>query len=453
MDNNQLNLSRESAINFNCIDVVDFQTNNMFVVTHLGQLKQMESLIRLKELQKNTLIVLYTQKNYKVPQSVHDSFSDLFDKVIFLEIPFGLNQYNYFLYRNIERKYLSLIQNIQPLNIFLNSFEYHYSLLCALSKKFGIPLALVEEGTATYKLLSNESKSVTYSMVLDDLKKNLINTIGQTQHVKKVVRFSKSYRELSFFDFFIKDYLLNPDLTKYNKQFYKSVKRFYAKAPGNEALHKALISELGSEQLKLSLLPNLSFNIAYVSHPELIKKKFNIDSVEFFFAHALNDVDSVAYAKSIIKKYDISASDVLYVSQRYFIDPIAYLHFFEQCIVPIANPGQKIFIKLHPKEGEDTLSIFRKYALNSNGNIVLIEESQFLIETVIRVVGFESVVGLTSTVLMYTPLISPQTKVISVANLLVRFFEQSNENIKNDIVLNIKNHAAILENFKKVKLI
>lgn len=137
------------------------QTDNLFVITHLGQLKQMEALITKKNLSNNGLVVLYTVANFAVPQMVHDkATASLFDFVIFVEIPFKVNQVNYFKLKKVYETYLNLLNASKPSHLYLNSFEGHYAILIDIAKQRDIKNILVEEGTATYKLnLSNVDNS------------------------------------------------------------------------------------------------------------------------------------------------------------------------------------------------------------------------------------------------------------------------------------------------------
>lgn len=57
--------------------------SNLFVISNLGQLNHVESLIRKFCYKNNVLIVVYTEANYHVPQLIHDQFSDEFSSVIF----------------------------------------------------------------------------------------------------------------------------------------------------------------------------------------------------------------------------------------------------------------------------------------------------------------------------------------------------------------------------------
>lgn len=60
--------------------------NNLFVISNLGQLNQVQSLIKIQKLTNNLLVILYTSKNLKMPKLVHQSANkNLFIYLSFLE--------------------------------------------------------------------------------------------------------------------------------------------------------------------------------------------------------------------------------------------------------------------------------------------------------------------------------------------------------------------------------
>jgi tetratricopeptide (TPR) repeat protein len=128
------------------------QYDNLFVISHMGQLKQVESLINYEKLENNLLIILYTKKNLNIPQGIDKQKDDtLFDKSILFQLPNYPNNYRLKSLVYMNRNYKELLSIVKPLNLYLLSFENHYSLLAKNAKNKNINLVLVEEGTATYK--------------------------------------------------------------------------------------------------------------------------------------------------------------------------------------------------------------------------------------------------------------------------------------------------------------
>ena len=387
-----------------------------------------------------------------VPQTVHDRYSNLFEAVVFFEIPFRANVYNYFVYKKLEKDYFKLINLTLPLNLYLNSFESHYSLLASITKFFGIKTILVEEGTATYKDIYTREQRI---MNLEKYSSKFIKTIGKTQQFKKLVRYKKDFnkRSQSIVNFYLHNYIFDKNIRRNTKELYSETKNFLKAVIRDENIHIQIINKIGSKYLKSSLEPFKSFDKAFVSHPELINRYFQIKEVEFFLAHSSHDLKTVEYAKDIIRYYDIKSCDMLFVSQRYFIDPDIYLQFLKDVVVSLLHSNQKLFIKLHPKEDDVTLDVFANYTKSTGGKVILIEDNKFLIETVIKLVNFDSVIGITSTTLIYTPLISPDTKAIAVADGLIEFLEKNDEVSSKINIINIKDHLRILKIFKNINFI
>ena len=144
---------REKSVKFENFKNTIEQTDNIYILSHLGQLKQMEALIQAKDLNNNCLVVLYTIKNLIVPNSVNNNYSEsCFNCVIFFEIPSSANKLEYKQLNFIKKNYRNLLKAIGAKSLYCNSFEGHYSILMSLAKSVKMDTILVEEGTATYKL-------------------------------------------------------------------------------------------------------------------------------------------------------------------------------------------------------------------------------------------------------------------------------------------------------------
>lgn len=423
----KLNISRSSACLFE--DYISSRENydNLFVLTHLGQLKQMEALISSKNINNNCLVVLYSYKNLVVPKTVHDQYSKVFKRAVFLEIPFGVNKVDFSKLRKLEKKYQKLISISQPNNIYLNSFEGHYAVLTSIVKSKAIKTVLVEEGTATYKFNLNKMIEEKYENSLDYkfLHSKFMSTVGQTQIFKKLVRMQKQ-----------------------NKDLYKQSKKFFSEIIKDERFQKQLINIAGDQHLKASLQPFKDFDKAYASFPSLIKEGFGVKEVDYFLIHEVTDEKSIADAKKIIEKYDITENDVLYVSQRYHLNPKEYSSTVAAILTRMTEDHQTVFIKLHPKENVKVYDSFKYLEFVSNRKFVVIEESQFLIESVIRLSKINKLIGLTSTTLVYGPLVSTSTESISIAQELITMLPYTHDNIKGIEVMS--QHLEIVKIFKNI---
>lgn len=403
------------------------QVDNLFVITHLGQLKQMETLIHKKQLRSNGLAVLYTRANFIVPQTVHDKVNpSLFEFAIFIEIPLKINQANYFKLSKIYDIYSSLMTASSPQCLYLNSFEGHYAILIALASKQNVKKALVEEGTATYKLASSnpvpvEKQGLDYQFFKD----KFMQTIGQAEMFKRLVK-QKKYTK----DLFVK-----------SKQFYESVVL-------DEKIQSIIIDLLGKDAIKAHKKPFLEFDEIYASFPDLIQKSFDADHVYAFNIYEAIDDETMSLAKEVVEVYDITSQDALYISQRYMMDPTQYVNTLIPALLAITESNRRVFIKLHPKESNKVYKAFQKLVKAFPDKLFLIEDNRFLVEPVIKASNIQKVIGLTSTTLVYAPLISKNTQSISIAQYLIDNLPKTEQNLVGCKV--IQEHLEILKTFNNI---
>lgn len=405
------------------------QTEHLFVITHLGQLKQMEALIVRQNLISNGLIVLYTTANFVVPQTVHDKVTkSLFDFVVFVEIPFKINQINYFKLKTVYETYVLLLNANKPKSLYLNSFEGHYAILINIAKKQGVKNVLVEEGTATYKLLSQPATNVDCKdeINFEFLKTKFMSTIGQTELFKRAVK-----------------------QKKYTKDFLFQSKQFYQSLILDEKIQGKLIERFGRGAIKSYKKPFLQFDEIYASFPNLIEQSFLAKEVRLFNIYESIDAETLALAKEVVSDYDITDKDALYLSQRYTIDPIQYVNVITPILLRVARDSRRIFIKLHPKESNKVHQAFKNITNAFPDKLVLIEDNRFLVEPVIKVSNIQKVIGLTSTALVYAPLVSNGTQSISVAQALIDNLPKTEQ---NTIGINtIEGHLEILKIFNNIQ--
>lgn len=424
-----LNISKTKCHQFKTIDKREFnQCDNLFVITHLGQLKQMEALIKKKLIKNSCLVILYTNANFIVPQSVHDQLSEeLFDKVFFLEIPFGINKR---LFRNLKiiaKSYRKLLRLINPKATYLNSFEGHYAILINIARKMKNKIILVEEGTATYKFNIKKVKKKN-NFIDSSFFKNLFQaTLGKLKKPKTFRGYLKFLKSIIY-------------------QLYSFAKQFYF----SQAVQEKIIYYFGSKLLNTFFTPCKNFDIAYVSFPNLIDQIFNIKQIEFFSLYAEISEKSKKNAKVIVEKYGITSNDVIFVSQRYPIEPFLYIEKIKIILTKTVKPSQRIFIKLHPKESKEVFNAFKLLEKKSNGQFLLINENEFLIEPIIYVSQVKEVFGITSTVLVYAPLILEKCKSVSIAKSLIEEIKLNSSHDKKTNITEIEQHLEILYIFKNI---
>ena len=187
--------------------------NNVFIISHLGQLKQVESLIEYENLKNNLLIILYTKKNLRVPRSIDKQKNKtLFDNSLLYLLPNSPNNYSLKSLVHMKRNYEELLIKSKVKNLYLLSFENHYSLLAKAAKKKGINLILLDEGTASYKT--------------PDLSEY---TTSQTLYKKQLAKILNVDNAFNWFTDFDEVYAAFPELLK--QTFHaKKFHRFFAHA-------------------------------------------------------------------------------------------------------------------------------------------------------------------------------------------------------------------------------
>lgn len=432
------------------------QVKNLFVITHLGQLKQMESLIQQKQLKGNLLIVLYTTKNLDMPKMVINNISqNCFSGAITVEIPIGINKLSYSKLIEVQKIYSKILNTINFNDLYVNSFEGHYAILLNMAKNKKRGTILVEEGTAIYKPINetlyqqyswSKYKKVDYKF----LKSHFMSTIGKTQIFKKGVKIKKSIKKpTDIFPIYKKVGINQSDIL--DGKLLKQIKNFALSLDEDLRIQHDFIRIGGNRYLKSALSAYVDFDKVYASSPKLLKETFKKSVFERFFIYDWLDEESVAYAKSLIKKYKIGHNDILFLNQRYELDLRLYMTELRFLFLNMIDQDNKIFVKLHPKDGDRVRILFNHLEQQSHGRIIIIEEQDFLVESLLKVSGIKKVIGITSSVLMYTHLIDQDAKAISIANHLIDRLSNYSECRKG--LEDISKHLHIIYKFDSIHII
>ncbi|UXZ04104.1 alpha-2,8-polysialyltransferase family protein [Moraxella nasicaprae] len=432
------------------------QVKNLFVVTHLGQLKQMESLIQQKQLKNNLLVILYTMKNLDTPKMVVDNISqNCFSGAITVEIPVGINKISYSKLNEVQKTYGKILNAINFDDLYVNSFEGHYAILLNMAKNKKRGTILVEEGTAIYKPIS-EMPTQQYSLSkykkvdFKFLKSHFMTTIGETQIFKKGVKIKKNIKKpTDIFPVYKKVGIKQSDIL--DGKLLKQIKNFALSIDKDLGVQRDFIRIGGNGYLKSALSAYVDFDKVYASSPKLLADTFKNSVFERFFIYDWLDEESVAYAKSLIAKYKIGHNDILFLNQRYELDLRLYMTELRALLLSMADQENKIFVKLHPKDGDRVRVLFNYLEQQSDGRIVIIEEQDFLVESLLKVSGIKKVVGITSSVLMYAHLINQDVEAISIANYLIDRLSSYSECQKG--LEDISIHLHIIYKFDSIQVI
>lgn len=452
MNSQSLNLDSRYAQVFEDYQKSPITADNLFVITHLGQLKQMEALIGQKNLKNNLLIVLYTQKNLQVPSDVADNFSvNLFKQAVFVELPKNNHKPNVRKLHQIAKIYQLLVGACACKTLYVNSFEGHYSILLNLVKAKNIKTVLVEEGTATYKIgMMSAIDETTPKMTYQSVKSSFMQTIGGTQLFKQGVKIKKSYQKSKSLQGAIKEHRFSLKDKKRNQQFLNETKKFWLDIWSNPNVQKPLISLNKYGTVHHFYESFVDFDVVYASHTELLKGDFGRAKLERFFAYQDVEEQSGSVAQALIDEFTITADDVLYLSQRYALDLRLSMYSIERALRRLKGKG-RIFVKLHPKEDEQVLKMYQAVVASSAGRVVVLDEYKFSAEALIALSSIQTVVGITSSTLIYAPLINPEIRVLSIADVICRDLANQQGCEKGTKV--IAEHAKILQKFDAVEFL
>lgn len=370
-------------------DVSDVKKcSNLFFIAHYGQLEQIQALIKYEQLTDCFLCVLYTPANKKMPKLIVNNIDhQLIDGHYLAKLPVSPNKIHIENLIYMRRLYSRIINKANPNNVFLLSFEAHYSLIASIANSNNILLSLVEEGTATYKF--------------DEAGKNLAPVVDLKRFARQVF------------------------LIKYLPIF------------------SGIRPALGTAR---------KFDHIYAAFPNLLKNAFKYKTLTRFLLHAPGGKKLDVNSYAIIEKYKITSDDIVFVSQRYSIEPDLFFNSLFCFLVELSQlTGSKVFIKLHPKETVSSIKAARSALndLSKNESLTLIEENAFLIEPTIAYVKPKAIVGIASTSLAYSSLVSPTTAAISLGDYLIPSLLNAGSDKYKEIDV-IKSHLEILEKFPNV---
>ncbi|AGW93681.1 alpha-2,8-polysialyltransferase family protein [Cupriavidus sp. DF5525] len=368
------------------------RADNLFILSHLGQLVQIQSLIRFQGLRNNYLVVLSTPANRSVPRAILAQVDrGLFVDVRECVLPRSPNEIDIGKLRRIAALYRDLLASTTANSLYMLSFERHYAVLATLARQASYRVNLVEEGTATYKLADDGT--------------NMAAVVPSKQAKTRLV--SGLIAVLPFLA------TIRPALSHVKE-----------------------------------------FDQAFVAFPRLLGSAFSIGRKERFFLHA-GGMTTSARAHELVAKYSIGREDIIYVNQRYPVEAGLFAATICEILTTIAERlGARVFVKFHPKDSPAVISNFETAIAAHPGSadrIVIICEADFLIEPAISIAQPYAVLGLASTALVYAPQVSPDTAVYSCGAWFVsRVRVASSAGADEDGCALIEDHLKIVKRFPHV---
>ena len=354
-------------------DSLYFKTNryvgkpreNLFIVSHISQLKRAEIFIKNKKIKSIQLIILYTNKNKYMPNLMMNTLDKkIFANVDLFILPITPNDFKLKKLIFMYKGYKSILNVVSPKNLYVFSYENHYALLLKRASRLKIKTHLIEEGSSLY-----------------------IDT---------------------------------------EKSYYNRSHNFYY-----------------SNCLSLIFT---KFDVIYATYPNLIKSKFNAKEYKYFDSFLFTSDNR--QTKHLIMKYMIEENSAIFLSQRYNIPFKIYYSLLYEILLEIATKNNfKIYIKMHPKESQSEKDYFYNLLKDKKELFVFIDENEIMIENLINVSKIKYVFSLTSSVLIYSPLLNRNIKTYSIFEY---FLKKINSLDKYSGLDEIKNHASILKKFNHI---
>ena len=400
---------------------------NVFVVSRLGQLRNVQNFIKQFNAKENILIIQYSVVDGPILKNMIEICErNLYVEVIYLKLPkrplHVTKKKNIKMYNSIKNA-LEYIVNEKYVfnNLFLCNADKWYSYYEKVKKEnnFAFSMNLLEEGLTTYIVSADPEYQADPLVPISgsDLKKS----------IRDVVR--------TFIDIFITMknlivkfgiLLLNLISIIFKTNLTKIIKDF--------ALDKTL-----EEKYKFSYITH--FDEAFVCFPEKIEaKNFSIDKINKL-NFKFNTIASNQYIDQLNKDY------ALFINQKY----INYRQHFEVLFKIFTKMNLKnIYIKLHPKEDKvlviNTINECLKEFPDLNIEVIHNMDST-PIEDIIYNCHFKQIIGLTSSALLYCNELIKDINIISVADEYRRMcLDKANHVNKKELKLFEKEY----KNFEKI---
>lgn len=394
----------------------------LFVVSNVGQLNKAQDIILSKKFDNIILCVLYG-KNLEILKNIKKQINnEIFMETVFLKLPNKNIQYNKRNQKIIYNMYYKLFQKYNFEEVYLFSFEYHYNYFEDLIRKNQGKLNLIEEGLAMYKPIISPPKLTKNQQLQDSLKELckgyriiLRNTL---KDIKKIISKSAIYKILKINYIFIEE-IRNIYFEKKNENY---LKLFYSR-----------IKE---------------FDNIYAVFPELLEKKFSTKKYEkiFFDYNILEENIKLLENNTIFNSID--SESIIFINQEYNIQKEIHVDIILSYLVKNYS-SEKIYIKFHPRENEKIKETYLKYIKNNNlVNIVCLNlDVEIPLEVILKLKTPKSVIGLTSTSLVYSKEILNNIKSVSIGEYYLKEI-QKYENISEKNIKVFKEHLEILKNFE-----
>lgn len=366
---------------------------NAFVVTRVGQIRNVHNFIRQFGSRNNLLVMMYTPKDSVLLMNMQNACrTELFEDIIYLKLPQKpvrlTRSKGARMYGDIEEVMLRMKERYGVTQLFLCNINNYYIYFQRINETRGLDmkLNLLEEGLTTYKITSEEGFEISERHVnISDVKKSgrlLFRSVKRT--VKDLFRiFVNSgivlIQGLSFIcgmnltDRFVRKFTELTVPEKYRYDYIREVDGAYLCFP----------EMAGGAALDIKHIEKLEFQFSHIENREAIKQ--------------------------------LEGFSNLFINQKY----VNYESHFNIMFRIFREMGlDNVLIKLHPKE--KMIDVVRKIEpLKEEYPEIRVriigDMGQVPVEDLVKEVHLQRVIGLTSSALIYLDRYIPGTEVISTA--------------------------------------
>lgn len=366
---------------------------NVFVVSRLGQLRNVQNFIKQFNAKKNVLIIQFSVIDGAILKNICElSDRSLYSEIIYVKLPQRplrvTKKKNVKMYNTIKETIEYINQNYEFNNLFLCNADKWYSYYEKIKdeENLNYTLNLLEEGLTTYIVSSDPEYQEEPIIPI-----NILDLKKTCKDIKKT--FLKIFKEIRVF--FVKILSLIVELVSlpFRTNFITIVKQFILKKTLEKKYQFSYITH---------------FHEAFVCFPEKLEQNnFAIDDVKKLQFN-LNKIDSKNFN-------EIDENYVLFINQKY----INYKQHFDLIFKIFTEMGYRnVYIKLHPKE--DKIAIINQIneclLTYPDLNVKVLNSFDSIpIEDVIYSFKFKKIIGLTSSSLLYCKELIKNIDIVSIA--------------------------------------
>lgn len=361
--------------------------SNVFIITRLGQLRNVHTLIEQESLQHNVLVIMYTVRDKGLLLNLQSAYrEDLFEDVLYLELPaFPLRpgrKRSEKIYTAMEEVLKTVHDDHAAKELYICNIDNYYVYLERIIADHGYSMAinLFEEGLTTYKITSGES-----------LQKK------EDPPNKSDVR-----KAWNGFKKALKKFVFNTGI------LFLQCLGFIIRKPMVSCAYKLWSRIAVDKKHRFGIIRDL--NKAYVCFPEMVSTdELNFKSVEKL-NFKFNKVEDEELRKTL-KGYS-----AIFINQKY----VNYESHFRVLFQIFDEMGiDKVLIKLHPREDVAIVENEIRKMQQEYEDIdikILSSIGQIPAEDLVYSYGIKTVIGLTTSSLIYLNGALEDVKVISIAD-------------------------------------